>query len=438
VSTDQIVSAQPGFIPQMSGFLTSRRIWGCTTFFDHIIDFVYVHLMQDFTVEETVLAVKAFKKVMAQANCFVKHYHTNTGVFAHKGFLDEVNRKDQKITFCAIGAHHQNEIIKNKNKMLTLLACTLLLHGICMWPQMIDTMFWPFAFKAAAERHNRLSINKDGLTPTTILHDVLVDAIPIKTYHMLFCPVYVLDARTQSAGGPGPPKWEPLSRIGVYLGHSPFHAGSVALVFNPRTGQVSPQYHVIFDDTFLTVPYMNAGTEPPLWKDLLKYSSKKATDEDFDLSQEWMSMTNKMPDQVSMPTAGSCITEPFIVVTETQPTNNPAGTTTSNSPTPPPDSSRNQNSNMTQVSKGGNKRASAKVSSSLNAAANLKLKTRRAAPTNDATANNKRDDFGPSAPPRTQYTKQLTNATASQLALIWLMVFAPIKRASRTEGQAAS
>ncbi len=74
--------------------------------------------MRDFTVEETILAMKAFKKVMAQANCFVKHYHANTGAFAHKGFLDEVNRKDQKITFCAIGAHHQNEIIKTRTRCL--------------------------------------------------------------------------------------------------------------------------------------------------------------------------------------------------------------------------------------------------------------------------------------------------------------------------------
>jgi hypothetical protein len=56
-----------------------------------------------------------------------------------------VNQKDQEITFCAVGAHHQNGIIENKNKMLTLAARTLLLHGIRMWPQMIDTMFWPFA-----------------------------------------------------------------------------------------------------------------------------------------------------------------------------------------------------------------------------------------------------------------------------------------------------
>jgi hypothetical protein len=146
VSVDQIVSAQPGLIPQMSGFLTSRRIWGCTTFCDHVSDFVYVHLMRDYTVDEMILAVKAFEKVMAQVNRTVKHYHVDNGAFAHKGYLDEVNRKAQKITFCAAGAHHQNGIIENKNKMLTLAARTLLPHGIRMWPQMIDIMFWPFAF----------------------------------------------------------------------------------------------------------------------------------------------------------------------------------------------------------------------------------------------------------------------------------------------------
>ena len=234
---DQVVLAQPGFIPQMSGFITSRQIWGCTTFCDHISDYVYVHLMRDFTVDETILTVNAFEKVLAQAQRFVKHYHANNGAFVHKAFLDEVNCKDQKITFCAVDAHHQNGIIKNKNKMLTLLAQTLHLHGIRMWPEMIDTMFWQFAFKAAAEWQNCLLLNSDGLTLNAVLHGFFFDVIPVKTYHMLFCPVYVLDACSWSAGGPSPPKWEPQRHIGrVYLGHSPFHAGSVALVFNPRTG----------------------------------------------------------------------------------------------------------------------------------------------------------------------------------------------------------
>ena len=51
VSVDKIVSAQPGLIPQMSGFLTSKRLWGATTFVDHVSDYVYVHLMQDLTLD---------------------------------------------------------------------------------------------------------------------------------------------------------------------------------------------------------------------------------------------------------------------------------------------------------------------------------------------------------------------------------------------------
>ena len=129
-----------------------------------------------------------------------------------------------------------------------------------MWPQMIDSMFWPFAFKAMAEQMNNLQVNLDGTTPESMMHGVDAKEILVKSYLTLFCPIYVLDSRLQSAGGPGPPKWEPRSRIGVYLGHSPFHAGSVALVFNPSTGRVSPQYHVVFDDEFSTVSYMEKGT----------------------------------------------------------------------------------------------------------------------------------------------------------------------------------
>ena len=394
VSMDQIVSAQPGLIPQMSGFLTSRRIWGCTTFCDHVSDFVYVHLMRDFTVDETILAAKAFEKVLSQASRRVKHYHADNGAFAHKGFLDHVNRADQKITFCAVGAHHQNGIIENKNKMLTLSARTLLLHGIRMWPQMIDTMFWPFAFKAAAERHNCLSLNDSGITPNAALHGIAQTDIPVKTFHTLFCPVYVLDARAQSAGGPGTPKWEPRSRIGVYLGHSPFHAGSVALVFNPRTGRVSPQYHVVFDDTFSTVPYMDAGTVPPHWEDLLRHSSEKATDEDFDLAQDWMDSTERLPGQPNE-SAGSRITDPYAVVAESA----PAGGESSNLATapmvrPPADASPSTIADrIMQATEGGNKRPSLASPTDSNAAASSILKRRRVNSNDDARAVSQ-NDFG--------------------------------------------
>ena len=88
-----------------------------------------------------------------------------------------------------------------------------------MWPQMIDDMFCPFAMKDVAERLKSLQIDTLGQTPESIWHGIEVQEIPVKLYHTLFCLTYALNARLQSAGGAGPPKWEPHSQIGVYLGH---------------------------------------------------------------------------------------------------------------------------------------------------------------------------------------------------------------------------
>jgi hypothetical protein len=60
------MSAQPGLIPHMAGFLTSKQIWGCTTFVDHISDYIYVHLMKDFTITEALLAKLALKKTVPE------------------------------------------------------------------------------------------------------------------------------------------------------------------------------------------------------------------------------------------------------------------------------------------------------------------------------------------------------------------------------------
>ncbi len=63
----------------------------------------------------------------------------------------------------------------------------------------------------------------------------------------------------------------------------------MAFVFNPKTAKVSPQYHVIFDNDFTTVPYMERGEVPPNWEDLYRLSKESATDESLDLALEWIS-----------------------------------------------------------------------------------------------------------------------------------------------------
>ena len=108
--------------------------------------------------------------------------------------------------------------------------------------------------------------------------------VQLKHYHAFGCPVYILDSRLQS-NPKGLPKWEPCSRLGIYLGNSPAHAGSVALLLNPKSGLVSPQFYVVYDDQFSTVSYMRDFAVPPNWAQPVKNSSELVTVKQYDLSK---------------------------------------------------------------------------------------------------------------------------------------------------------
>ncbi len=100
------------------------------------------------------------------------------------------------------------ELSKKRNKQLTQTARVLLLHGMRKCPQMVDQMFWPFAIKAAAERMNSLHIDTDGHTPESKFYGVNIENIPVKTFHTMFCPCYILDSRLHNAGSTGLLKWD--------------------------------------------------------------------------------------------------------------------------------------------------------------------------------------------------------------------------------------
>ena len=86
VSIDQMVSAQPGLILQMSRHLTNLRIMGATIFVNHFLDHSYVYIMKDLTLVETLLAKHAYAKLLALPGVESKAYHADNGHFADKGF----------------------------------------------------------------------------------------------------------------------------------------------------------------------------------------------------------------------------------------------------------------------------------------------------------------------------------------------------------------
>ena len=99
------------------------------------------------------------------------------------------------------------------------------------------------------------------------------------------CPVYVLDARLQGDGFIL--KWDEQVRVGAYVGRYQIHAGNFFLILNLSTGHVSPQFHVVFDKTFSTVPSLKTGSIPASWNFICKNNRELATYEDFNLADLW-------------------------------------------------------------------------------------------------------------------------------------------------------
>ena len=129
VCIDHLISKQPGLLPRISGNHTRDRISAACIFKDVYSKFTYVHLMTSCDLEQTIAAKHAFEKLAATYNVTVQRYHADNGHFACKGFRDVVSDANQKISFCGVGAHHQNGIVENMIGLLTRWARTSLLHA---------------------------------------------------------------------------------------------------------------------------------------------------------------------------------------------------------------------------------------------------------------------------------------------------------------------
>ena len=284
-SCDHVISHQPGLVPQSTGILTHVKYWGSILFVDHYSDFLYNHLITGTTSQATLEAKQAYERVAAAHGVKVQSYHADNLRFNDNNFKGDCIKNGQTITYCGVGAHHQNAVAESKIKMVSYGARTILLHAKRKWPAVIATALWPYAMQSIIERHNRLSLDSNARSPLEKFSNTTDDIDPTD-FHTWGCPVYILDAENQ--GAIGTPKWEPRSNAGIYLGHSPCHAGSVALVLNLRTGHVSPQFHVVFDDEFSTVPYLSGNEVPPNWENLLSTSTEHTANNNDIISPAWL------------------------------------------------------------------------------------------------------------------------------------------------------
>ena len=263
MSVDQLVSPTPGFVPTCCGTTTTKRYIGATVFVDHLSNFTYARLMTEMNAEATVEAKLAFERVCNAHGVQVTHYHAENGLFDSKVFKAYVTKAQQTLSFCGVNSHHQNGKAEQRIKDVTEGARTSLLHAAYRWPNAVSPLLWPSGLKNYVNLKNSLPTRfvpggKEGIrklpdryysSPIHRLSGTEVEA-NLDQFHPFGSPVYVLEKYLQSQKSHN--KWSDRARVGIFMCHYPHHYTGVPLVLNTQSGNVSPQFHCIYDDNFNT------------------------------------------------------------------------------------------------------------------------------------------------------------------------------------------
>jgi len=226
----------PGLIAQMAGFLTKKRYNYATIYVDNASGMGYIYLQKTASADETLEGKRAFER-----------YCATRGVVG-------------------VNAHHQNGRAEARIRRLQELSRTMMIHAKRRWPHEISAHLWPYALRMANEAWNATPSLQDPAhrTPEQLFTGTPVATNPQHWQHF-GCPCYVL-ADHRQAQQPIGDKWKARARLGVYLGRSPQHSQSVALVLSITTGLVSPQFHVKLDPNFETVRDYSLLNRPSLWQ----------------------------------------------------------------------------------------------------------------------------------------------------------------------------
>ena len=267
IFTDQLESRVRGRLLHTAGRESaSDKFCGSSVFCDAASGLIHVEHQVTLNATDTINAKTSFERMARDHGVQIDSYHTDNGVYKSQAFTQEIIDKEQKLRFSGVGAKWQNGVAEGAIKIVVTKARTMMIHAALHWPDVDDETLWPLAVSHAAYLYNHTPSETTGTSPMEIFSRTISAHKALTHAHTWGCPVYVLEPRLTSAGGKIP-KWKPRSRRAQFVGVSPSHAENVAMVRNLRTGYLSPQFHVVFDDQFETV-FADENSVPPNWDDL--------------------------------------------------------------------------------------------------------------------------------------------------------------------------
>jgi Reverse transcriptase (RNA-dependent DNA polymerase) len=280
VSLDHYECPQRGRLPHTYGKEPHHQKYcGGLILADHASGYVRVFHQVSLGTSDTLLSKTAYEQHCLEAGVRIKSFHTDNGTFTSRQFKDELARCGQTITFSGTGAHHQNGVAERAIRTVTSMSRAMMLHMEQHWPDEAAQDLWPFAMDYASWLYNHTPGRESNLAPIEIFTSVKLGCQQIQRAKVFGSPAFVLDPRLQD--GRKIPKWDPCSARGQFLGFSHEHSSTVALVRNVNTGSVTPQYHVVHDETFSTVTVSaEVIAHPGAWMEFFLRNRQHYLDDD--------------------------------------------------------------------------------------------------------------------------------------------------------------
>ena len=269
ISCDHYMSSTLGRLAHTRGKEDkATQFVGGTLFVDFATNYIFHHHQVNLTAAATVRSKHACERHFMEQGIKIQGYLADNNPFQSKLWTNDCKlQQQQHTTFSGVGAKHQNYVERHQQTIFNW-SRAMLLHFVLHWPQQANENLWPFFVDHAVYLWNNLpSRNDPQISPKELLTNVTYDDYRhLQRAHVIGCPVFVLDPKLQDSKKI--PKWSMRSRRGIYLGISKHHSTTVHLVLNPSTGDISPQYHVLFDDHFSTV-FSNGNFDPTVWESLV-------------------------------------------------------------------------------------------------------------------------------------------------------------------------
>ena len=130
VSSDGMEAGVPGRIMTTGGSPFTHCYKYCTFWVDHHSHFVYVTMHESKKAEELLHSKHEFKDFATTYGVSIKNIRADNGVYTAKMIFDSCLKKQQRLTFCTVGAHWQNGMAERFIGTIVQRARTILLHAM--------------------------------------------------------------------------------------------------------------------------------------------------------------------------------------------------------------------------------------------------------------------------------------------------------------------